>query len=191
MISKELIIFLDGQDWDSIYRELKLHTVRRLYWAGLNPKEGVNGMDPCNIVSHVLESIYMGKRKPGEKGLNDFRTYLRWAINSVISNIKKKSVKNVTISYDEVLSDEDFFDQVCEPCFDIDEEKEDIISKIEIDLEKHDDEMYFVFSELILSKKHKEIARDFGWSISKVENIHKRIDRFIRKYKKAAEKINL
>ena len=192
MISKELSEFLDKQDWDSIYRELKLHTVRRLYWAGLNPKEGINGMDSGNIVSHVIEAIFIGKRKPSDKALNNFKAYLQWAINSVIYSIKKKNLrKGMPIPYDE-MTDEEFFDQVCEPAFLLDEEKDvDIITIMGNDLEKHDEDMYLVFSELILGKKHKEIAKSFGWTVSEVENIHKKINTFNKRYKKEADKIKI
>ncbi len=191
MISNELRAFLDNQDWGTLYRDLTTHTIRRLYWAGLNPQEGISGMDPSNIISEVIEAVYTGIRNPTLKDVQNFKKYLCWAINSVISGIKEKEKrKGTSVPYENILTDEQFFEQVSESAFFTQDEKEiDIIPLIEDALQKHDEEMYFVFSELTLGKKHKAIAESFGWTVAKVENVHKRITTFMKNYKIRAEKI--
>ena len=162
-----------------------LHAIRRLRYMGLSSHDGASGYDPCNIVSLAVERLLNGIRTPTEKDFGDFPNYFKGIINSLIYSLKVskgnklKDLRDLTGP----LADEVFFEKIIDEQL-IDENELFVLQKtFEEELLKKDDDMFLVYSELCQGKKHKEIASSLGKSVGDVENIHKRLDTFIKNYR--------
>lgn len=188
MAETDIIDFFKKLNWDKLYPTLKVHAIKRLSWAGMNPQDGLLGMDPNNIVSDAVISILEGTRKPKEKDLKDPLKYICGVMNSIISNVKTSKQGRLSLYKTEGMSDEEFFENVCYDEFNDRFEKDNIISIIEKDLLERDPDMYLVFIELAKGNTHKEIADSLLITVSAVENIHKRINTFLKKYIATASK---
>jgi hypothetical protein len=174
-----------SQNWDFLYPRLIAHACKRLGWIGLNPTEGVLGYDPKNIVSLSIEKVLMGDRHPTPADFDNFLEYMKGVVNSLIYSLKSKKENKLkdTRNLDGSLADEVFFEKVLEDGFLNEEEITVLQESFESELIDKDEDAYLVYSELCQGKKHKAIAQSMNKQVSEVENIHKRLNTFIKNFR--------
>lgn len=181
----QTLVKIQAQDWDRLYPRLVAHASRRLGWIGLNSIEGALGYDPQNIVSMAIEKVLIGKRLPTEDDFKDFPKYMRSVLNSLIYSLKSQKENKLKDSrnLDGPLADEVFFELILEEGSIKEDELSFLLEKFEDELIKKDENMFLVFSELCQGKQHITIAKNLDMSVSDVENIHKRLNTFIKNYR--------
>jgi hypothetical protein len=181
----KILAKIEAQDWGKLYPRMVLHASRRLGWIGLNSKDGAMGYDPGNIVSLAVEKLLTGKRLPTEEDFEDFPNYLKNVLNSLIYSLKCKKENKLKDQrdLDGPLADEVFFERILEDDFLNEDELSLLQSEFEDELSKKDEDMFLVYSELCQGKKHISIAQSLNKSVSDVENIHKRLNTFIKNYR--------
>jgi hypothetical protein len=181
----KILANIEAQDWGKLYPRMVLHASRRLAWIGLNAKDGAMGYDPGNIVSLAVEKLLTGKRLPTEEDFEDFPNYLKNVLNSLIYSLKCKKENKLKDprDLDGPLADEVFFERILEDDF-LDEDELSLLqAEFENELSKKDEDMFLVYSELCQGKKHISIAQSLNKSVGDVENIHKRLNTFIKNYR--------
>lgn len=181
----KILAKIEAQDWGKLYPRMVLHASRRLAWIGLNSQDGAMGYDPGNIVSLAVEKLLTGKRLPTEEDFEDFPNYLKNVLNSLIYSLKCKKENKLKDprDLDGPLADEVFFERILEDDF-LDEDELSLLqAEFENELSKKDEDMFLVYSELCQGKKHISIAQSLNKSVSDVENIHKRLNTFIKNYR--------
>ncbi len=181
----EILERIRSQDWDYLYPRLVAHAGRRLGWIGLNPKEGVLGYDPKNIVSSSIEKVLLGERLPQNTDFNDFLLYMKGVVNSLVYNLKAKKENRLKDArhLDGPLADEVFFESILEEGFLREDELSMLQESFEQELIKKDEDAFLVYSELCQGKKHKAIADSMNKQVSEVENIHRRLNTFIKNFR--------
>lgn len=180
----QILARIEGQDWDNLYPRLVAHATRRLGWIGLNSKDGALGYDPNNIVSLSIERLLIGKRLPTDGDFEDFPKYLRGVLNSLIYSLKCKKENKLKDSrnLDGPLADEVFFKKILDEDYLNEDELSILQSEFDEALIEKDEDMFLVYSELCQGKQHISIAQSLNKSVSDVENIHKRLNTFIKNY---------
>ncbi len=186
----QILAKIEAQDWNSLYPRMVAHASRRLGWIGLSSKDGALGYDPKNIVSLAVEKLLTGKRLPSEDDFKDFPGYLRNVLNSLIYSLKCKKENKLKDprDLDGPLADEVFFEKILDDGFLNEYELTLLQEEFENELIKKDEDMFLVYSELCQGKKHISIAESLNKSVSDVENIHKRLNTFIKNYRSKTPK---
>lgn len=181
----QILAKIEAQDWDRLYPRLVMHASRRLGWIGLSSKDGALGYNPQNIVSMAVEKLLTGKRLPTSDDFNDFPKYMRGVLNSLIYSLKSKKENKLKDSrnLDGPLADEVFFEKILDEDFLNEDELSLLQAEFEEELIKKDEDMFLVYSELCQGKQHLSIAQSLNKSVGDVENIHKRLNTFIKNYR--------
>jgi hypothetical protein len=181
----KILAKIEAQDWDKLYPRMVAHASRRLGWIGLSSKDGALGHDPQNIVSSAVEKLLTGERLPTEEDLVDFSNYLKNVLNSLIYSLKCKKENKLKDprDLDGPLADEVFFEKILDEDFLNVDELSLLQAEFEDELSKKDEDMFLVYSELCQGKKHVSIAQSLNKSVGDVENIHKRLNTFIKNYR--------
>jgi hypothetical protein len=183
--NEDILEKIKSQNWDFIYPRLIAHACKRLDWIGLNPTEGVSGYDPKNIVSSAIEKVLTGDRLPKPGDFENFLEYMKGIVNSLIYSLKSKKENKLKDprNLDGALADEVFFDKILEEGFLNDEEITVLRERFEAELIEKDQDVYNVYRQLCQGQKHKTIAENMNKRVSDIENIHKRLNTFIRNFR--------
>lgn len=181
---KQILAKIEAQDWDRLYPRMVAHASWRLGWIGLSSKDGAMGYDPQNIISLAIEKLLTGKRLPSDDDFKDFPNYMNGVLNSLIYSLKckKENKRKDTRNLDGPLADKVFFERILDEDLLNDDELPPLIVGFEEALIKKNEDMFLVFSELCQGNQHISIAQSLNKSVSDVENIHKRLNTFIKNY---------